>query len=74
MIDSWPSMRPAAIARVFDHAAPKLLLLAAHWTNNAADREDLVQATFVQAVRDAEQFDPGRRVLPWLAKILANLQ
>src|SRR5262245_359238 len=63
---------PAALARVFDAAAPRLLLLAAHWTRDPAEAEDLVQLTFVQAVRDAAQWQPERPLLRWLSGILAH--
>src|SRR5262245_15243330 len=63
---------PAALARVFDAAAPRLLLLAAHWTRDPAEAEDLVQLTFVQAVRDAAQWRHDRPLLRWLSGILAH--
>ncbi|MCA8952757.1 MAG: sigma-70 family RNA polymerase sigma factor [Planctomycetes bacterium] len=63
---------PAAMARLFDVAAPKLLLVASHWTSDPAEAEDLVQLTFIHAARDAAGYDPRRRVLPWLAGILAH--
>lgn len=61
-----------ALARVFDHAAPKLLLLASHWTKDAASAEDLVQTTFVAAMRDGAQWRAGQPVLAWLAGILGH--
>jgi RNA polymerase sigma-70 factor (ECF subfamily) len=61
-----------ALARVFDAAAPRLLLVASHWTQDPADAEDLVQVAFVQAVRDAAQWDETRPVLRWLAGIVAH--
>ena len=63
---------PAALARVFDAAAPRLLLLAAHWTRDPAEAEDLVQVTFVQAVRDGSQWREGQPLLRWLSGILAH--
>lgn len=61
-----------ALARVFDAAAPRLLLVASHWTQDACEVEDLVQVAFVQAVRDAAQWDDRRPVLRWLAGIVAH--
>lgn len=61
-----------ALARVFDAAAPRLLLVASHWTQDPAEAEDLVQVAFVQAVRDAAQWDETRPVLRWLAGIVAH--
>lgn len=63
---------PAAMAELFDRAAPKLLLLASHWTRDPASAEDLVQTTFLQAVRDAASWDREQPVLAWLAGILAH--
>ncbi|MBP8300165.1 MAG: sigma-70 family RNA polymerase sigma factor [Planctomycetes bacterium] len=63
---------PRAMAEVFDLTAGELLLLARRLARNAATAEDLVQQTFVRAIERAEQFDPERRLLPWLTTILAN--
>ncbi len=61
-----------ALARVFDGVAPKLLLLAAHLTTDASQAEDLVQITFLQAIRDADRYDGKRPVAIWLAGILRH--
>jgi RNA polymerase sigma-70 factor (ECF subfamily) len=61
-----------ALVRVFDAAAPRLLLLAAHLTARADEAEDLVQATFLAALRDARGFRGERPVLAWLAGILRH--
>lgn len=62
----------AALAAVFDAAAPRLLLVAMHLTRDVADAEDLVQTTFLEAIRGAERFDAARPVLPWLVTILTR--
>lgn len=59
-----------ALARVFDAVAPRLLLLAAHLVPDAGQAEDLVQTTFLQAMRDASRYDGRRPVGAWLAGIL----
>ncbi len=61
-----------ALARVFDVVAPQLLLLAHQLVRDAASAEDLVQETFLAAIENADRFDRDRRVVPWLAGILAN--
>jgi DNA-directed RNA polymerase specialized sigma24 family protein len=61
-----------ALARVFDALAPRLLLVAGHLTRDAARAEDLVQTTFVQAMRDAAGYDGARPVGAWLAGILRH--
>jgi RNA polymerase sigma factor (sigma-70 family) len=63
---------PLAMAEVFDLTAPELLSFARRFAGGAAAAEDLVQQTFVRAIERAEQFDPARRLLPWLMAILAN--
>src|SRR5262245_15500878 len=61
-----------ALARVFDALAPKLLLVAQHLTRDGAGAEDLVQATFLAAMRDARDFDGERSIQAWLSGILAH--
>lgn len=63
---------PEALGRVFDATAGKLLLVAMHLVRDAAAAEDVLQATFLAAMRNCEQYDPGRPVLPWLTGILGN--
>ena len=63
---------PEALAVVFDAAAPRLLLVAMHLCRDAAAAEDLVQTVFLQAIRDVEQFDASRSVMPWLVGILEH--
>ena len=57
---------PEALARVFDALAPRLLLIAGHLTRDAARAEDLVQTTFLQAMRDARRYDGTRPIGAWL--------
>ncbi|MBL8749268.1 MAG: sigma-70 family RNA polymerase sigma factor, partial [Planctomycetes bacterium] len=59
-----------ALAAVFDQLAPELLLVAAHFAGR--DAEDLVQATFLDAIEKAGRWDASRRLLPWLIGILAH--
>ncbi|MEZ5980312.1 MAG: sigma-70 family RNA polymerase sigma factor [Planctomycetota bacterium] len=61
-----------ALARLFDATAPRLLLIAAHFTRDAAEAEDLVQTAFLQAIRDAGRWDGTRPVGVWLASILRH--
>lgn len=63
---------PAAITHVFDLTAPTLLTLASHLTRDRAIAEDLVQATFLDAIEHAARFDRTRPVLPWLTGMLIN--
>ncbi|MEO6596271.1 MAG: sigma-70 family RNA polymerase sigma factor [Planctomycetota bacterium] len=61
-----------ALAAVFDALAGELLLVAGHLVRDGATAEDLVQTTFVEAMRCAKRYDARRPLLPWLATILSN--
>ena len=63
---------PRALGEVYDLLAPELLRIALHTARDAAEAEDVLQATFVAAIERARHFDPAQRVLPWLVGILAN--
>jgi RNA polymerase sigma factor (sigma-70 family) len=62
----------AALARVFDATALGLLLLAGHLAPGSSEAEDLVQDTFLTALRDAGRWDGERPVRLWLAGILRH--
>jgi RNA polymerase sigma-70 factor (ECF subfamily) len=64
---------PEPLAEVFDLTAQELLLVAHHLAGRGVAPEDLVQATFLEAIRMADSFDAERPVAPWLCGILANL-
>lgn len=64
--------RADALAAVFDALAPELLLVAAHLARGGVQAEDLVQATFVDAIRGAARWDETRPLLPWLLGILTR--
>jgi RNA polymerase sigma-70 factor (ECF subfamily) len=49
-----------------------LYAAALRLTRNRADAEDLVQDTFVKALRFAHQFTPGTNLKAWLLTILHN--
>ncbi len=63
---------PKALAIVFDRTAPELLRVARHLASAEASAEDLLQATFLQAIESATDHRRGEPVLPWLIGILAN--
>ena len=62
----------AALGEVFDRTAKPLLHLAMHLAHSAEDAEDLLQATFVLAMKKAGTFSKGEPLLPWLSGILAG--
>ena len=61
-----------ALAFVFDRVAQGLLLVAGHLAGPGVDAEDLVQTTFVQAMRNAHAYDASQPLEPWLLGILGN--
>lgn len=60
-----------ALGTVFDRTAPQLVLVAAHLAGSSA-AEDIVQATFLDAIRLRDRFDAARPLVPWLVGILSN--
>ncbi|MCA8953426.1 MAG: sigma-70 family RNA polymerase sigma factor [Planctomycetes bacterium] len=62
---------PAALAAVFDALAPELLLVACH-VGRGGEPEDLVQATFLDAIEKRDRWDDRRPLRPWLVGILVN--
>src|SRR5688572_16753621 len=61
-----------ALGALFDATAPRLLRLAIHLVGDAAEAEDLVQATFLTALEQRTSVDVSRPVLPWLTGVLAH--
>lgn len=60
----------AALAAVFDATARELLDVAGHLLGDPAAAEDVVQETFLAAIRAASRFDASRSVKAWLYGIL----
>lgn len=61
-----------ALGRVFDLCGAELLAVAQHLVRDAAEAEDVLQATFVVAIERAAEYDAARPLVPWLIGILAR--
>jgi RNA polymerase sigma-70 factor (ECF subfamily) len=66
--------RPRAMARVFDHTAQELLLVAGNLARGGEEAEELVQVTYLEAMQRSASWDPARPLLPWLIGILLRQQ
>ncbi|MBS1716404.1 MAG: sigma-70 family RNA polymerase sigma factor [Armatimonadetes bacterium] len=51
---------------------PLLMSQALRTLRNADDAQDAVQETLLKAMRAIKEFDSGRPIRPWLARICAN--
>ncbi len=67
------SGHPEALAVVFDLCAQELLLVAHHVARAGVSPQDLLQSTFLVAMRTADRFAADRPLMPWLCGILANV-
>ena len=60
----------SALGQLFDEVSPELYRLAARWTPSAEPADDLVQSTFLTAIKRADRYDPSRPVTAWLVGLL----
>ncbi|HMJ11550.1 MAG TPA: sigma-70 family RNA polymerase sigma factor [Polyangiaceae bacterium] len=71
-----PTPRTGISAEDFEREAlaqlSALLAVGARLTKNSSEAEDLVQDTFVKAMRARQQFEPGTNMRAWLLRILTN--
>ena len=69
--DRDPSTAEAVAARSLEYLEP-LFATAMRLTRNRTDAEDLVQDTFVKALRFSDRFAAGTNLKAWLYTILLN--
>jgi len=62
-----------AFERELTGLLPRLRRFAHALSRNAADADDLAQATVERALRSREQWEPGTRLDSWLYRIMRNL-
>ena len=67
-----PAPQLGELERAFLDHTGALLALARRLTRSAAEAEDLVQDTFVKALRAKGQYQPGTNLRAWLLRILRN--
>ncbi len=63
---------PDALGQAFDAVAPSLLLVAARLAPAGVDAEDLLQQTFLEAIRRSDRYDRTRPLSAWLVGILVK--
>jgi RNA polymerase sigma-70 factor (ECF subfamily) len=61
---------PEAFGALFDATAPELHRVALALTKDPATADDVVQETYVAALRLLPRFERGRPVMPWLVALL----
>ncbi len=61
-----------ALSTLFRRRSDELLRLALFLVQRPSDAEDLVQATFLNAIARADSYRSGFRVMSWLCGILTN--
>ena len=62
----------AALAELYDLAAPRLVRYAVTLTRNLDDAEDVLQAAFVQIARCPERLAEARHPWPYLLRVVRN--
>jgi RNA polymerase sigma-70 factor (ECF subfamily) len=66
------SVDPTEFEREALNHLSSMLAVATRLTRNPAEAEDLVQDTFVKAMRARQQFEAGTNMRAWLLRILTN--
>ena len=61
-----------ALATVYDRTLPRLRRFAARLVRDGESADDVVQATFLAAMRYASRYDARRPLQSWLCAILRN--
>lgn len=60
---------PEAFAALFDATSNALFRVALTLVHDAAAAEDVLQQTYLVAIRKLARLGPGRPVMPWLVNV-----
>src|SRR5262249_44895747 len=71
-LDFQKTGSPQDLGVVFDATAAELLRTARHLVPDQATADDVVQATYLTAIENRQQYKGERPVLSWLFSILTN--
>jgi RNA polymerase sigma-70 factor (ECF subfamily) len=72
LVDQLQTCAPGAAAELVMRHQKALFGLAYRMLGNRQDAEDVVQESFVRAIRAIHRFDGSRSLRPWLLGIVAN--
>ncbi len=73
LVRGLKARQPAAVAEMASLYGDRLLRSAFLLCGNATEAEDLVQETFLQAIRSVDRYRGAAKVYTWLYSILLNL-
>jgi RNA polymerase sigma-70 factor (ECF subfamily) len=73
VVPQLPVLEPRAFAALFENYEQTLFRFVYRRVPCASDVEDIVQATFVRALRGCSSFDGRSTILTWLLGIAANV-
>jgi RNA polymerase sigma factor (sigma-70 family) len=74
LMQSYVRGEASAFHELFSRYAPALLRLMRRDLASKAEADDLVQQAFLQLHRARKDFDPARRLKPWIYTIALNLK
>ena len=73
LVSALKGQDPVAVQQLLDAYGDRLLRSAFHLCGNETEAQDLVQETFLQAIRSVHRFQGRSSIYTWLHGILLNL-